>query len=264
MYAIAERDRVEEELRRSEAYLALAQRLSRTGSWALNVSTGELFWSQEHFRIVGLDPGTAKPGYPTSLQVIHPEDHSFVQEKLETAIRERTDFEVDCRIVRPDGTIRHIDSLANPVFNQSGELIEYVGTIIDVTERKQAEALLRQANARSEMILDSITDRFFGLDSEWRFTHFNKHAEELLTSLGKNPASLIGKTLWDEFPVRYAEEAVRRAMSQRLPVTHEFYFPPLKQWVEGRIYPSPNGGVAVYHKQPGLAIYHTCPSSAAC
>jgi PAS domain-containing protein len=119
MYAIAERDRVEEELRRSEAYLALAQRLSHTGSWALNVSTGELFWSQEHFRIVGLDPETAKPGYPTFLQVIHPEDRSFVQEKLETAIRERTDFEVDCRIVRPDGTIRHIHSLANPVLNQS-------------------------------------------------------------------------------------------------------------------------------------------------
>jgi PAS domain S-box-containing protein len=248
MHAIAEHERVEEELRRSEAYLAQAQRLSHTGSWALNVSTGELFWSQEHFRIVGLDPETAKPSYPTSLQVTHPEDRSFVQEKLETAIRERTDFKVDCRIVRPDGTIRHIHSLANPVFNQSGELIEYVGTIIDVTERKQAEALLRQANARSEMILDSITDRFFAFDKNWRFTYFNKHSTEQMKILGKDPVKLIGKVLWEEFPEVPNEKALRRVMSERVAITDQLYSAPLGEWVENHMYPSQDGGLVTFQK----------------
>lgn len=71
---------IAEELRRSEAYLAEGQRLSHTGSWAWNVSSGELLWSSEHFRILGLDPETAKTSYPTALQWIHPEDRSVVQQ----------------------------------------------------------------------------------------------------------------------------------------------------------------------------------------
>src|SRR6266566_4072614 len=74
---MSERKRAEETLRRSEAYLAEAQRLSHTASWAWNVSSGELFWSLEHFRILGLDPERVKPSYPMALQCIHPEDRSF-------------------------------------------------------------------------------------------------------------------------------------------------------------------------------------------
>jgi PAS domain S-box-containing protein len=144
---VTERKRIEEELRRSEAYLVDAQRLSHTGSWAWKVSTGELFWSQEHFRICGLDPEKVKPSYPMALQWIHPEDRSFVQRAFEKAIRERSDFELDCRIVRPDGIIRYVHSLGHPVFNESGVLTEYVGTIIDTTERKQAEEALLKAQA---------------------------------------------------------------------------------------------------------------------
>ena len=142
---LTERKRAEAELRRKEAYLAEGQRLSHTGSWAWNVSSGELFWSQEHFRIFGLDPDKVTPSYPMILEWIHPEDRSFVQQTFERTVRERSDYALDCRIVRPDGTIRHIHSLACPVFNESGELTEYVGTIIDTTEQVQARAVLEQA-----------------------------------------------------------------------------------------------------------------------
>jgi PAS domain-containing protein len=111
----------------------------------------------------------------------------------------------------------------------------------------KTDALLRQSNTTVEKVLDSITDRFFGLDRHWRFTYFNKHARDLLRTIGKNPSALIGKK-YGEFPLRYAADAVRRAMSKRAEIVHEFYFPPLKQWVEGRIYPTPDGGLAVYQR----------------
>ena len=141
---IMERERVEAELRRSEAYLAEAQRLSHTGSWAWNVATGDLFWSREHFRIFGLDPEETKPSYELFFQLLHTEDRSSVWQTFEQSVRERKGYEMDYRIACPDGSIRHIHSIAHPVFNQSGNLVEYVGTIIDTTERKIAEEQQRQ------------------------------------------------------------------------------------------------------------------------
>jgi PAS domain S-box-containing protein len=137
--------RAEEELRRKEAYLAEGQRLSHTGSWAWNVSNGELFWSLEHFRIFGLDPEKAKPSYEMFFEMVQPEDRPFIKQTFETVVRERRDFDSDYRIVRPDGMIRHIHSLAHPMFNESGELTEYVGTVIDTTEQHQARITLSQA-----------------------------------------------------------------------------------------------------------------------
>jgi PAS domain-containing protein len=142
---VTERKRIEAALRRSEATLVEAQRLSHTGSWAWQVSTGKLFWSEEHFRICGLDPEGEPPPYPTALACIHPEDRAFVQQSLERAVRDQSEFDQECRIVRPDGMIRHIHSVAHPVFNEAGELTEYVGTTMDVTERQQAEAAVHHA-----------------------------------------------------------------------------------------------------------------------
>jgi signal transduction histidine kinase len=116
----------------------------------------------------------------------------------------------------------------------------------EIAIRKRAEDALREANERVEMILDSITDKFFAVDDEWRYTYFNKHAEEQLKALGRDPTSLIGKVLWDEFPNPPAEEAFRRAMNERVVITHEHYYPPLQEWVENRIYPSPDGGLAIF------------------
>jgi len=141
---IDERRLAEEKLRRSEAYLAEGQRLSHTGSWALDVSTGDLYWSEEHFRICGLDPEKEQPIYP-AMDWIHPEDRAFVREAFEKAIRERSELELDCRVVRGDGSVRGVHSLAHPVFNAAGGLTEYVGTIIDNTGRQQSEEALREA-----------------------------------------------------------------------------------------------------------------------
>jgi PAS domain S-box-containing protein len=140
-----EHKRAEEERRSNETYLAEAEKLSHTASWAWNVCTGEIYWSLEHYRICGVAPEAFTPTIENARELIHPDDLSSTYEALEKALRERSDFKYDLRISRPDGTIRFVQSLAHPVFNESGDLIEYVGTIIDRTEQYETRATLEQA-----------------------------------------------------------------------------------------------------------------------
>jgi PAS domain S-box-containing protein len=141
---VTERKRAEEALQRSEAYLAEAQRLTHTGSWAYKAGGGAgywaaHYWSEEDFRIWGFDPQQGLPTQEMVRQRIHPEDRDRVLEYVERAVRARTDYAREFRIVLPDETVRHIEVLGHPVFNASGELVEVVGTHVDVTERKRAE-----------------------------------------------------------------------------------------------------------------------------
>jgi PAS domain S-box-containing protein len=139
------------ELGASEAYLAEAQRLSHTGSWARVFATGEMrYWSEECYRVLGFEPRGELPRFETFLQRIHPDDRAKVKETAETAGRQKVEYEVDYRIVHPGGEIRDIHTVGHPVFSSSGDLVEFVGTVIDVTERKKAEEQrerLREARA---------------------------------------------------------------------------------------------------------------------
>ncbi|MGZ5522108.1 MAG: PAS domain-containing protein [Chthoniobacterales bacterium] len=137
--------RAEKELRRTAAYLAEGQRLSHTASWAWNISTGEVFWSQELFRIYGLDPEKVKPGYPSVLSYIHHADRLRAQKTFGDAIREKRDYELAYRVMRPDGAIRYVNNIAHPVFDRAGAVVEYVGTTIDETERIRADEKLRRS-----------------------------------------------------------------------------------------------------------------------
>ena len=135
---------VNEELRRSQAYLAEAQRLTRTGSWAWNVVTRQsVYWSQENYRLFGFDPEGDIPSDEAFYHRVHPEDRDRVRREvfLERP-EEGSHFDVVFRIVLPGGEIKYIRSTGHPVRNLSGDLLEYVGTSIDVTERKRVEEAL--------------------------------------------------------------------------------------------------------------------------
>jgi len=136
---VTTRKRAEEELRRSEALLAEGQRLSRTASWILNTETGELFFSAELYRLWGLDPATFPLTVESARTLIHPGDRETMVDAFETALREGLDFEREFRIVRPDGSIRQIRSVGRPV-KEAGIWNEYVGTVMDITDRKVEEA----------------------------------------------------------------------------------------------------------------------------
>ena len=146
--------RAEEELRRSEAYLAEAQRLSRTGSWAWSPDQDIRYWSEECYRVLSFDPQDGLPRFEEFFQRIHPDDQPGVRELIQTAIREKAEWEADYRIMHPDGRVRDIHVVSHPVLSTSGDLIEFVGTVIDVTERKRAEEELRRSEMEFRQMLD--------------------------------------------------------------------------------------------------------------
>jgi PAS domain S-box-containing protein len=169
---VTERKRAEQTLRQSEAYLAEAQRLSQTGSWAWNPATHEIrHWSEECCRIFGFEPGEPLPPYKAFLLRIYPDDQIAFSEQSEKAISERADFEMDYRILHPKRGIRNIHSVGRAVLSPSGDLVEFMGTVIDVTERKRAEQELQQ-------LVDFVPQLIVVFDSDGKVIHANRVACE--------------------------------------------------------------------------------------
>src|SRR5882757_4982697 len=145
-------------LQRSEAHLAQAQKLTHTGSWVWDPRTEKvLYCSEEMFRIFGLDPRESLPSRDNFRQQIHPEDRDWVKKRFEGSLRERVDTFAEYRALLPDGTVRHINASGHPVLNENGELIEFVGTATDVTERKRLEERLRVQHTVAQILAEAAT-----------------------------------------------------------------------------------------------------------
>jgi PAS domain S-box-containing protein len=151
-----ERQRGEEALRRSEAYLAQAQRLSLTGSFGWQVSSGELFWSEETFRIFQYHPAMI-PSVERVLARTHPEDVARVKQLIERASQEGNDFDYEHRLLMPDGSVKHVHVVAHALGEKSGST-EFVGAVMDITAHKEAEEAWRLAEqARQRAVLEERT-----------------------------------------------------------------------------------------------------------
>jgi len=137
---LREQKRAEEALRRSESYLAQAQKLAHIGSWVWEVAgRSALYLSEEWYRIYGFDPKDGMPAWEKRLQQTHPEDRARFQAAIDRAIAEKSDYDVEFRILNPGTPIRFIHSVGHPILSPSGELLQFVGVAMDVTERKRAE-----------------------------------------------------------------------------------------------------------------------------
>jgi PAS domain S-box-containing protein len=142
---IEDRKRAEEELRRSEAKLVEAQRVSQTGSFVWNISTGERVGSKEFFRILGYDQPHSVT-FEMVLQRAHPEDRAFVEQAIDRAARAGKDLDYEHRLLMPDGSVKHVHVVAHAVRSEAGQL-EFIGAVVDVTATKQAEEKLHKAQA---------------------------------------------------------------------------------------------------------------------
>jgi PAS domain S-box-containing protein len=151
-----ENARLYSDLQRSEAFLAEGQSISSTGSFGWNVLSGEIYWSEETYKIFEHDRA-AKPTLEWALQRFHPEDRDLVQQTLDRASREGTNFDFEHRLLIPDGSVRHIRVIGHALQNSSGNL-EFVGAVTDVTDRKQAEEAVQQSEERFRAMIDYSSD----------------------------------------------------------------------------------------------------------
>jgi len=172
---VTEQEQLIQELQRRGSYLAEAQRLSQTGSWAWSPDTDVRYWSEECYRVLGFDPRDGLPRMEELIRRIHRDDQPAFRESAERARHNKLDEEVNYRIVHPGGAVRDIHSIGHPVFSPCGDLIEYIGTVIDVTERKRADEERRAAEQEREKLHQLEAD----------LAHINR-----VSTLGEMAASL--------------------------------------------------------------------------
>lgn len=157
-----ERKRAEEALERTLRLFAEGQRLAHVGTFEYLAATRTTVWSEEEYRIYGLDPAGPSPAYDVMLaRNIHPDDAALLHRTFTAAIEGGAVYELEHRIVRPDGSVRWVHDRAQPYFDDLGSLVRYVGVTQDVTERRQGDEALRESEARLRSVLDSSRDAIY-------------------------------------------------------------------------------------------------------
>jgi PAS domain S-box-containing protein len=226
----ARRAEAERALRRSESYLVEAQRLSHTGSFGWHPASSTIYWSDETYRIFGVEPGTP-PTLELVVQRTHPDDRAAVQATIESAERDGLDFEHQYRLLLPDGFVKHLHVVAHAVTDDGGRR-EFVGAVMDITERERAEEGLRESEDRFRTFVDHATDAFFLHDVESLVIDVNRQA---CASLGYSRAELIGMHP-REFDVGL-DEATMRQLADRVSAGETVTFESLHRRKDGTVFP---------------------------
>ncbi len=218
---IDERKQAEDALRRSEAYLAEAQKLSRTGSFGWNVANGELFWSGETFCITGYDRGTT-PTLALVLDRVHPEDVALVRQTIGRASRRGADVDLEHRFLMPDGTVKHVHVVARAIKDAAGKPIEYVGAVSDITGEKKAEEQIRQNEREFRQIVEAVPALVIVLAPDGRYLYANERVLEY-TGYGQEDvvAGDFRERVFHPDDVERVRDERRQALSRGVPFEME-------------------------------------------
>jgi signal transduction histidine kinase len=184
-----ERKHAEEALRRSEAYLAEAQRLSRTGSFGWDVGSGEIFWSRETYRIAGLDLA-CKPTLELIYSRVHPQDRAPVRQVVETASREGADLDFEHRLQLPDGAVKYVHVVARATRTEANSL-EYIGSIMDITAQERTKDALRASERLARGQFEALTRTLDVMSVESDPERLVEHTlRTVITQLGAHSSSI--------------------------------------------------------------------------
>jgi len=221
---VTEREQTAQALRESERRLSEAQRLARIGSWEWDLVADAGTWSDEHFRLLGVEPGTVPPSYDLMLERIHPADRAAHQAAVAAAVAEGGTLDNQFRAVHPDGTVLHLHSRGQVLHDADGRPVRMFGTVQDVTEREHAAAALRAGEERYRRIVEAAGDIIYEADPYGHFTYANPAA---LRILGYETREVLGRHYSELIRPDYhaaAAELYARQLRERIPSTY-FEFP---------------------------------------
>ncbi|MCW5623357.1 MAG: PAS domain-containing protein, partial [Burkholderiales bacterium] len=241
---ITERKHTENVLRQNQAVLNMAGRLARMGAWSVDVPDGTVVWSDEVCAIHDMPSGTV-PTVDEALSYYPPEWIGLLRHAAEACAESGTPFDLEAEIITARGRRVWVRTIGEAFRDASGVIRRIQGAFQDLSERKQAELETRKLADRLTSTLESLTDAFYTVDHEWRFTYVNAAAERMLN---RQREDLLGSILWEEFPLLrtspFAEEYYR-AVREKRPISIEAYFPPQDVWLHVNAYPAEDS-LAVY------------------
>jgi PAS domain S-box-containing protein len=241
---VTEQVEAEALLRHRQALLRIAGQVGQMGGWSLDLPDYALSWSEEIHTLLDWPIGQA-PSLDDALNLYPAEWRDKISAALEACIRDGTPFDLRLEIVSAKGRRFWARAVGEPERAADGSIRRVHGAFQNISDQLETEFALRDTTERLSRILSSITDAFFALDRDWRFTYLNPRAELLLN---RNAGELIGRNVWEEFPEAVGSTfdlQYRKAVAQNEPVQFEEYYPPLDAWFQVSAYPF-DDGLSVY------------------
>jgi PAS domain S-box-containing protein len=243
---ITERMSADQIVLRNQTLLRMAGRLSRMGAWSVEVPSFAQTWSSEVCAIHEVPPGFTVT-VEEAIDYYAPELRETITQAFLACVRDGTPFDLELQILTAAGRRVWVRSIGEAVRGADGAITSVQGALQDISERKAAEAETRNLADRLTATLESLTDGFFTLDREWRFTYVNREAERMFTL---SRADLLGHHIWDKFPEArgtISHQEYERAVRDNVAVQFDTFYPPLGIWFDARAFPSAQG-LAVYFR----------------
>ncbi|TFW33500.1 EAL domain-containing protein [Massilia horti] len=223
--------------------LQMASHIAHMGGWTYEVQTGRVIWSDEVCRIHEMPDGT-EPTVEEAFNFFVPESRARIRRRFDTCLRDGTPYDEELEIITAGGRKVCVRAIGEPVRDANNTIVQLQGAFLDISEIRDVEQQAARMAERLSATLESITDAFYTLDREWRFTYLNREAERLFQ---RPRAELLGKVVWDVFSGFKGQREFERAVRENSTVVFENYYAPYHMLFEVRGYPSEDG-ITVYFR----------------